>query len=413
MRIAVWHNLPSGGGKRALFDHVKGLLDRGHYLEAWAPPSIDDDFLPLGQLIQQHIVPLTQKNRPTLMDRLGVTLATKTSIDAMDKHCEKCAKQIENGGFDLLFASSCRAFRTTSIGRSCQIPSVLYLQEPYRWLYEAMPNPPWAALPEAAQLSVRDLKLRFKDWRDHRNARVQVREEVRNAKAYDMILCNSYFSRESILRAYGASAEVCYLGTNPIKLPEKRERGSYVVGLGALTREKNVDLCIRAVALTSPRLKLMWIGNTSDKTYLTQMVQLAKELDVDFTPKINISDQEVSRLLFEALVMIYVPRLEPFGLAPIEAGRHGLPVVAVAEGGVRETVIDLLNGLLVDDNATALSSALNVLFQKPEFAERLGRQGRLHAEKYWSHEAGIDRLEEKFSNILKQVSVDEKKRQGV
>jgi hypothetical protein len=26
MKIAVWHNLRSGGGKRALYDHVVGLL---------------------------------------------------------------------------------------------------------------------------------------------------------------------------------------------------------------------------------------------------------------------------------------------------------------------------------------------------------------------------------------------------
>jgi hypothetical protein len=30
MKIAVWHNLGSGGGKRALYDHVVGLLARGH-----------------------------------------------------------------------------------------------------------------------------------------------------------------------------------------------------------------------------------------------------------------------------------------------------------------------------------------------------------------------------------------------
>jgi len=33
LKIAVWHNLPSGGGKRALYQHVKGLVDRGHDLE--------------------------------------------------------------------------------------------------------------------------------------------------------------------------------------------------------------------------------------------------------------------------------------------------------------------------------------------------------------------------------------------
>jgi len=35
MKIAVWHNLPSGGGKRALYHHVRGLVERGHRVESW------------------------------------------------------------------------------------------------------------------------------------------------------------------------------------------------------------------------------------------------------------------------------------------------------------------------------------------------------------------------------------------
>jgi hypothetical protein len=30
MKIAVWQNLPSGGGKRALYYHVRGLVELGH-----------------------------------------------------------------------------------------------------------------------------------------------------------------------------------------------------------------------------------------------------------------------------------------------------------------------------------------------------------------------------------------------
>jgi glycosyltransferase involved in cell wall biosynthesis len=44
--------------------------------------------------------------------------------------------------------------------------------------------------------------------------------------------------------------------------------------------------------------------------------------------------------------MAYAPRLEPLGLAPLEAGACGLPVVAVAEAGVRETVVDGITGSL-------------------------------------------------------------------
>src|SRR5438270_5425310 len=46
MKIAIWHNLPSGGAKRALHDQVVGLKARGHELEVWCPSSADPNYLP-------------------------------------------------------------------------------------------------------------------------------------------------------------------------------------------------------------------------------------------------------------------------------------------------------------------------------------------------------------------------------
>src|SRR5229473_3089346 len=58
MKIAIWHNLPSGGGKRALYDHVRGLVARGHEVEGWCPPTADRSYLPLSTIVPEHVVPL-------------------------------------------------------------------------------------------------------------------------------------------------------------------------------------------------------------------------------------------------------------------------------------------------------------------------------------------------------------------
>src|SRR5216683_3299275 len=57
VKIAVWHNLPSGGGKRALYYHVRGLVERGHTVESWCPPTADVSYLPLRELIPEHTKP--------------------------------------------------------------------------------------------------------------------------------------------------------------------------------------------------------------------------------------------------------------------------------------------------------------------------------------------------------------------
>jgi len=263
---------------------------------------------------------------------------------AMEHHCLDCAASISHGSFDILFAHSCMFFRGTPIGRFVLLPKVLYQHEPYRWLYEAMPRLPWLAPPPSQRflLHPRWFHEKAKDLWELHNTRVQGREELRNVGAFDRILVNSLFSRESTLRAYGLDAEVCYLGTDTARFTDQGfSREHLVLGLGAYAPEKNLRLVIEALALLpAPRPELAWVGNVAYPDLLEEMKALAAARGVSFSPHLRIPDDEVIDLLNRAAVMVYTPRLEPFGLAAIEAAACGLPVVAVAEGGARETVID-------------------------------------------------------------------------
>ena len=146
MRIAVWHNLPSGGGKRALYDHVRGLVERGHHVEAWCPPTANRSYLPLADLVTEHVTPLRWNAEGGSLAKLQpIYWNMHSKIAAMDEHCRLCAEQMQAGGFDVLYAASCFIFTTTSIGRQARLPSLLYLQEPNRPMYEALPELIWAA----------------------------------------------------------------------------------------------------------------------------------------------------------------------------------------------------------------------------------------------------------------------------
>lgn len=401
MRIAVWHNLPSGGGKRALYDHVRGLVARGHQVEAWCPPTADPDYLPLRSLIPEHVIPLAIPVPFHRSDEWQVTLKVARELAAMDTHLQQCAAEIMQGGFDVLFANTCLFFRTTAIGRHVALPSVLYLQEPYRWLYEALPRLPWLAPPQRAPRSMSDLRRRFVDWRSIRNSRIQAREEVNNAAAFTRILANSYFSRESILRAYGLDARVCYLGVDAEHFHDAGlPREDYVVGLGSCTPEKNVALVIEALgAVPEPRPKLVWVGNIANKDYQLAMTELATARGVTVDFRIAISDAALTDVLGRAMAMIYAPRLEPFGLAPLEANACGVPVIAVLEGGVRETIQHEVNGLLSDPTPPALAQAVIRLRDDPALARRLGDAGRRVVAEHWSVSAAAERLEHHLLDV--------------
>ena len=397
MRIAVWHNLPSGGGKRALYDHVSGLLDRGHEVESWCPPTADQEFLPLRTLVVEHVVPMIA-NGDVILKRAVNRLSKGASgvlarLKAMDEHSRRCADSINARGFDVLFAASSANLAVTGLARYIDCPTVLYLQEPARTLYEATPRLPWPALPAKGLGPVHTLQ-RLRDGALVGALRVQAREELEGAQAYGRVLANSYFSRESMLRAYGIDARVCYLGVDTKRYVDRGlSRGHVVVGIGEFRSHKRVEVAIEAVAaLCAPKPGLVWIGNTVDERYLGSLVALAHRSGVSFSPLVSIPHSQVVDVLNQAAVMISAPRLEPFGYALLEAGACGLPVVAKAEGGARESVIDGETGLLVDNDAD-LSSALQRILGNDALSRHMRGATRRNVEATWSLDGSIGRVE--------------------
>jgi glycosyltransferase involved in cell wall biosynthesis len=395
MRIAVWHNLPSGGGKRALYNHVRGLKKLGHYLESWCPQTADQTYLPLSDLITEHIVPLKMPDNNYYKFN-GVV----NRINVLEKNCQKCAQEINLGNFDLLYANACMYLRTTAIGKYVNLPKAIYLGEPYRWLYEALPQLPWLALPALgiSPWMPKYWKRFIKDYLNIRALRIQAREELSYAKAFNLILANSYYSRESILRSYGLDSQVCYLGVDTdLFYDQKRSRNCSVVGLGAFIPEKNVGFILKALSyVKNPQPFLVWVSNVVHDEYLYEMRQLAHYLNINLEVKVNISDGELVDVLNTSLLLLYAPRLEPFGLAPLEANACGLPVIAVAEGGVRETVIDGQNGLIVDNDPKCMANAIQNLIDNQDYLESLRINCPLVVKARWSLSTSIINLEKKL-----------------
>ena len=411
MRIAIWYNLPSGGAKRALYRHVRGLLERGHEVEAWCPPSADRDFLPLTDLIPEHVRPLdgavdasryAQTGRPLSWRELAS--ATRTDIIEMDRHSKVCADEVNAGGFDVFFGNACTFYGVSSVGRRVDIPSVLYLPEPLRRLHEAMPNHPFAA-EASGPVSVRHVRARLASVRVAESKRVQVREEIANARAYQRILVNSLHTRESVLRAYGLDSHVCYLGVDADEFSDwGNDREPVAVGIGAIVWEKNIPFILRAISELGRRdLRLVWVGNYADPHVLLEAQTMARDLKVDFEARVLLSDDDLIGVLNRASVFVYAPRLEPFGLAPLEAAACGLPTVAVAEGGARETILSGRTGLLTENDEGEFASAVSSLLTNDAQRVEMGRAAREWVLDRWTTAHAAARLE---AHLLAVVGAD-------
>ena len=138
------------------------------------------------------------------------------------------------------------------------------------------------------------------------------------------------------------------------------------------------------------RPRLVWVGNVADGPYLAELQRLAADRGVQFAPLVNIGDDQLVDLLNRAAAMLY---------APLEAGACSCPVITVFEGGMKETVLDGVNGLVTDPTPAAMAAALERLLADPALAARLGRGGREFVHERFSLAGAIDRIETELEQV--------------
>lgn len=141
-------------------------------------------------------------------------------------------------------------------------------------------------------------------------------------------------------------------------------------------------------ALPSPvraRIEYWLVGGHGKENY--EPALRAAAVDAGFPVKFlgDIPDEQLGHVyaqadLFAMTSMPHKLSVEGFGLVYLEAGAHGLPVVAHAIGGVPEAVLDGETGLLVrPEDPAALAAAFARLINDAELRRRLGAAGRARA----------------------------------
>lgn len=315
MKICVCHNLKSGGAKRAL-EEICSRLSLKHNIA-----DINLNFTaPKNFLLTQYFIYKYLKN----------------------KH-KKIAQKINESNFDFALVSHDYLTKSPYILRFLKIPSIYLCQESFREFYE-----PCSVFRTTFKAKVVDLlRLPLKT----------IDEE--NVKHASKVLANSKYSQNYLKKIYHRDIEYLNLGVDSNKFKWKHsKREKFFLSVGALAKFKGMDFLIRAIAKL-PKDKqwpLYIVANGGrDENYI---IKLARDLGVKLVIKRNVDDGELVELYNKALLFLFAPYYEPFGLVVLEAMACGLPVVGIDEGGLKETIIPNKNGWLSERNVTAFSKTI-------------------------------------------------------
>ena len=180
------------------------------------------------------------------------------------------------------------------------------------------------------------------------------------------------------------------------------EDAPLVVGVSRLVPRKGFDVLLCAVAQLADRLPglvLAIAGVGRDRARLEREARRSGS-PVRFLGKV--ADDQLPSLIgcADAFAMCCRDRWlgleqEGFGIVFLEAAACGVPVLAGLSGGAAEAVVDGVTGLVCDRprDAAAVAATLLPLLADPTFARRLGRAGRIRAERHLSYDQLAGRLD--------------------
>jgi glycosyltransferase involved in cell wall biosynthesis len=165
------------------------------------------------------------------------------------------------------------------------------------------------------------------------------RWDASTAGRADRFVAISRYVADRIARYYARRADVVYPPVDTgFFCPDGTDPGASALVVSALVPYKRIDLAIEACARAGVPLRIV-----GDGPELPRLKQLAGP-DVTFTGWI--ASDEI-RAAYRRAGVVLLPGVEDFGIVPLEAQACGRPVVAIAEGGALETVLDGVTGALV------------------------------------------------------------------
>lgn len=188
--------------------------------------------------------------------------------------------------------------------------------------------------------------------------------DFKSAQKVDYFIANSKNTATRIEKFYRKKAVVIYPRVEMPNVSYLRHsrgvrRGEYFLAGGRLARAKRIDLAVEACTKLNSPLKVfgrIFAG------YGEELKKLAGPT-IEFLGEVD--ENKKAELFAGCQAFIFPAEEEDFGIAPVEAMAAGRPVIALRQGGVKETVMEGKTGEFFDE--PTVESLVKVLKSfKPE-----------------------------------------------
>jgi glycosyltransferase involved in cell wall biosynthesis len=331
MKVALVHDWLTGmrGGEKVLDAMCELFPDAPLYTLVWVPGTVTPriEARPIRTSIAQRLPAPGRFYRHYLP-------IYPTAVELFD---------LEE--YDLVLSSSHCAVK--SVVRSPRAVHVCYCHSPMRYAWDqfgAYFGPDQVGAPASRLL--RPVMRGLARW------------DAATAGRVDRFLANSQYVAGRIGRYYNRRSTVVYPPVDTdFYSPAGRASSSAFLVVSALVPYKRVDLAIEACRQADVPLKI--VGTGPERSRLEAM----SGSQVEF---LGWQSDEQIRALYRSSAATLLPGVEDFGIVPVEAQACGCPVVALDAGGARETVLDGVTGILVQEpTAGAFATALSEVARRP------------------------------------------------
>ena len=261
--------------------------------------------------------------------------------------------------------------------------------------------------------------------------------------ASDRIVVNSKFTKAvasgvwpSLSDALGVIYPCVNVEETCSKLDKKEDRLwddqiKILLSINRFERKKDIGLAIRAYnnldASARQGTRLIIAGGydyrvTENVEYHQELVALAGEFglstvtaktvptalgipaDIQVLFLLSVPGLFKETLLNNARLLLYTPSNEHFGIVPVEAMQHRLPVLASNTGGPLETIVEAETGWLrdaskADEWSAIMKQVLTAL--SPAELERMGENGRKRVRQYFTRRIMAEKLDDEVTAMLR------------